>query len=77
MLLSSGREILPSDLPEKIAHYQGASPPPGSELVTLEEIEKRHISKVLAAESNLDRASEILGITKVTPWRKRKDYGLP
>lgn len=44
---------------------------------TLEEMEKTLISKVLSIEPNQERAAEILGITKVTLWRKRKQYDLP
>jgi NtrC-family two-component system response regulator AlgB len=75
VLLSAGRDANLSDLPERLV--TGAVPAPDDELVTLEALEKRHIERVLARESNLDRASEILGITKVTLWRKRKEYGLP
>ena len=75
-LLSEGREIQFSDLPEKLLR----KPPQASgqtKLVTLEEVEKRHILAVLDQEPNLDKAAEILGITKVTLWRRRKEYGLP
>jgi len=44
---------------------------------TLEEIEREHITAVLASEQNLEKAAEILGITTVTLWRKRKQYGIP
>ena len=37
--------------------------------------EKQHIKQVLAQEPNLERAADILGITSVTLWRKRKIYG--
>ncbi|MEO5971274.1 MAG: sigma-54 dependent transcriptional regulator [Bdellovibrionia bacterium] len=46
-------------------------------IYTLEEMEKAHVSKVLSLESNQEKAAEILGITTVTLWRKRKQYGLP
>ena len=45
-------------------------------LMSLEQVEKRHIKQVLERVKNLDRASEILGITTVTLWRKRKQYGI-
>lgn len=45
-------------------------------LESLEDIEKSHIKKVLERVRNLDKASEILGITTVTLWRKRKQYGI-
>ena len=43
---------------------------------TLAEIEREHIASVLASEEHFERAAEILGITTVTLWRKRKLYGL-
>lgn len=43
---------------------------------TLEEVERDHIAYVLQREQNLEKAAEILGITTVTLWRKRKQYGL-
>lgn len=43
---------------------------------TLENVEKEHIQRVLSTETNLEKAAEILGISTVTLWRKRKDYGL-
>jgi DNA-binding NtrC family response regulator len=77
LLLSSGREIQPGDLPEKIVRFQNRPVSPHDELYSLEEAEKRHILRVLESEPNLDKAAEILGITKVTLWRRRKEYGLP
>lgn len=47
------------------------------QMISLEEVERRHIKFVLEHEKNLDKAAETLGITSVTLWRKRKQYGLP
>lgn len=44
---------------------------------TLQALERSHIENVLAIAENQDQAAEILGITTVTLWRKRKEYGLP
>jgi NtrC-family two-component system response regulator AlgB len=41
---------------------------------SLEEIEREHILRVLAATPTLDEAAEILGIDASTLWRKRKKY---
>ena len=76
VLLTEGRSIEVSNLPEKILTVRSSNAN-AQPLCTLEEIEKRHILKVLEAERNLDLAAEILGITKVTLWRRRKEYGLP
>lgn len=75
-LLSLGREVKMTDLPDSLLHPRVTSISKDDPLLTLEEIERSHISKVLEIEDNLERAAEILGITKVTLWRKRKEYGL-
>jgi NtrC-family two-component system response regulator AlgB len=40
----------------------------------IEEIEREHILRVLAATATLDEAAEVLGIDASTLWRKRKKY---
>jgi transcriptional regulator with PAS, ATPase and Fis domain len=75
-VLNPEHEVSLSDLPEKIVHSKQLILGSPNVLFSLEESEKRHITAVLEAEPNLDKASEILGITKVTLWRRRKDYGL-
>jgi NtrC-family two-component system response regulator AlgB len=42
---------------------------------TLEEIEREHIQRVIAAAPTLDEAARILGIEPSTLWRKRKKQG--
>jgi NtrC-family two-component system response regulator AlgB len=42
--------------------------------VTLDAIEREHISRVMARTSTLDEAAAILGIDASTLWRKRKKY---
>jgi DNA-binding NtrC family response regulator len=76
-VMTQGLEIKLSDLPEKILLSKDLKNPLPSVLFSLEEAERKHILAVLEAEPNLDKASEILGITKVTLWRRRKEYGLP
>ncbi len=41
---------------------------------SLEEVEREHITSVIASSSNLDEASRILGVDTSTLWRKRKKY---
>ena len=51
--------------------------PEQMEMVTLEEQEKRYIECVLqATRGNKSKAAEILGIDRVSLWRKLKRYGL-
>lgn len=44
------------------------------ELVSLEELEKAHIKKVLQKTNDYKEAARILGIDLTTLWRKRKKY---
>jgi NtrC-family two-component system response regulator AlgB len=80
VLLSQGRAIQLDDLPNAVRSgnlSKNLTPTSGAELKKLDEIEREHIEKVLSVESNQERAAEILGITTVTLWRKRKQFGLP
>lgn len=74
-MLSKGREMRLSDLPETLLKPRGATKL-DSQLVSLGELEKRHVQDVLAKADNLEHAAAILGITTVTLWRKRKEFGL-
>ena len=75
VILSINREISLDDLPPSFLNDKPAdSFLPG--LVSLQELERQHIEKILSQENNLEKAAEILGITSVTLWRKRKEYGL-
>ena len=79
VVLSTDREFTLEDLPEAIR--KGPVPTAkrldSTALVSLDEVCRAHIEQVLAVEPNQERAAEILGITTVTLWRRRKEYGLP
>lgn len=77
VMLSQGREIVLSDLPESVLKATEAPAPGAHKLLSLEEIEKEHIQHVLSHTKSLEEASQVLGITTVTLWRKRKELGLP
>lgn len=81
VLLSKGREISVIDLPEAVqrpGHRMiGLGPLGNVEFRTLAELEREQIERVLDVEHNQERAAKILGITTVTLWRKRKEYGIP
>jgi NtrC-family two-component system response regulator AlgB len=67
-----------SDLPESIQRNDQMPPKDRPvELKTLEDVEREHIERILSFEQNQENAAKILGITTVTLWRKRKQYGLP
>src|SRR5258708_32758507 len=78
--LTRGESIASTDLPEKIRNYRtshvlvAATDP--SELVPLEEVEKRYILRVLeAVGGNKTLAAQVLGLDRKTLYRKRDRYG--
>ncbi len=47
------------------------------ELISIEELERRHITRVLAAcDGQKTKASAILGINRTTLWKKLRQYGV-
>jgi NtrC-family two-component system response regulator AlgB len=70
-ILLAGETVEVAHLPEEI---RGIDSPVSS--MSLEEIEKVHIKRVLLSARDYDEAAGILGIDPVTLWRKRKKYGL-
>jgi NtrC-family two-component system response regulator AlgB len=77
VLLCEKPEAGLDELPESLRQPAAAPLAPDGPLRSLEDVEREQIQRVLAVESNQERAAEILGITTVTLWRKRKLYGLP
>ena len=74
--LSDTDVIRPEHLPADIQHFSFESVDATS-LMSLEEMEKRHIARVLEL-TGYDRqmTSAILGLPRTTLWRKMKKYGL-
>jgi DNA-binding NtrC family response regulator len=79
MIFADGTELKIEHLPplEALAttgtNASGDGTPPG----TLEEAEKAHIERTLAAyDGNIQRAAEALAISRKSLWEKRKKYGL-
>jgi DNA-binding NtrC family response regulator len=78
--LASGDEITSEDLPERVRRGSGsqvlirADAP--DELVSLEEMERRYILRVMrAVEGNKKLAAQILGLDRSTLYRKLERYG--
>jgi len=67
--------IEPQAFPERIAESagRGARLEVGGD-VTVEDLERAHISAVVARSRTMDDAAKILGIDVSTLWRKRKRY---
>ncbi|MGQ0813997.1 MAG: sigma 54-interacting transcriptional regulator [Gemmatimonadota bacterium] len=79
VLLADGDTLLPCHLPPELVAPQPV--PEYSEsvlpLITLTELERRHIQKVLAVSGGqMNVAAEILGIHRNTLRRKLADYGI-
>ena len=72
--LAEGQRIEVRDLPPALGE-DNQNPP--DHLKSLEDLEKEHIARVLAAvQFRRDQAADILGITRSTLWRKIRKYGL-
>lgn len=72
VLLAQGGEIQLHHLPEQFQHLES----PSSALLSLEEVEREHIVKVLRMAKDLEEAAAILDIDPATLWRKRKKFQL-
>jgi two-component system, NtrC family, response regulator AlgB len=74
VILWPAQMIEPQAFPAHIsAHVRSKSPQLGGNF-TLDEIEREHITRVVAQSATLDDAAAILGIDASTLWRKRKKY---
>ncbi len=75
-----GRDVAVDDLPERMRMYRPGPTRPGTEPEveqTLDEVERRHILRVLAAHNgNKLAASHSLGIDRKTLYRKLLRYGV-
>ncbi|NDD90891.1 sigma-54-dependent Fis family transcriptional regulator [bacterium] len=85
VVMASSSVLFPEDFPglleassrKAIEPGSGASEPQASADTSLEDLEKQHILRVLREVNyNKSKASEILGIDRVTLYRKASRYGI-
>jgi len=78
VILCRGDTITMEHLPDRLLGRPtaGGNETPMSAL-SLEELERQHIERVLASSGTLEEAATRLGINPTTLWRKRKRYSLP
>ncbi len=77
VILADGTELQSQHLPRFTGAEIPAPASSGQELLQMAEIERRHILQVLkATEGHRGKASQILGISSASLWRKLKQYGL-
>jgi DNA-binding NtrC family response regulator len=77
--LATGRELLPAHLPEALGKLEVrvVRPAGAGGLPTLEAQEEQLVREALASTGgNRTRAAQILGIDRVSLWRKIKRYGI-
>jgi len=71
VIITQGSKIGLEDLPESIRTSPPVEVTPGA-MVTLDELERQHISKVLVTAESMEAAARTLGIDPATLYRKRK-----
>jgi len=79
VVLADGSVITPGHLPRRVQEVGAPEPDrePGGHLISLAEMEKRHIRDVLrSTRGRKGEAARILGIDRATLWRKMKRYGI-
>ena len=75
-VLMRGVAIAPDDLPDTLFHDSTERLAGIPAAASLDDVEREHISRVLAASATLEEAAETLGINVTTLWRKRRRYGI-
>lgn len=84
MIFADGSELTPDDLPEfGSLELEATDEPDAADAfrvprgLTLADAEKEYIRKTLGdCEGSIQRAAEVLGISRKNLWEKRKKYGL-
>jgi two-component system, NtrC family, response regulator AlgB len=75
VVLSQGSTITPSHLPDRLlSRPRNDAGDITLATLSLEELERRHIERVVADSRTLEEAATRLGVNATTLWRKRKRY---
>jgi NtrC-family two-component system response regulator AlgB len=76
-ILCKGTQVGPEHFPKSVVPAQpGNDTARAGEHITLDELEEKHIRRVLASTKTLEEAADVLGIDVATLWRRRKKYGI-
>jgi len=73
VILVQGEKIDVNDFPDNLRGAQPSGAAIGNR-VSLEELEREHILRIIEVASNMEEAAQILGIDPATLYRKRKRY---
>ncbi|HEY0255909.1 MAG TPA: sigma-54 dependent transcriptional regulator [Candidatus Methylacidiphilales bacterium] len=73
VILAPGDKIDVNDFPDNLRGSQPSGAMIGNR-VTLEELEREHILRIIEIAGSMDEAAQILGIDPATLYRKRKRY---
>ncbi len=76
VVLSRSDLITAEDLPDSVFREASEARSRAAHGATLDEVEREHITRVLAESATLEEAAAVLGVNPTTLWRKRKRYGL-
>ena len=73
VILAAGEKIDVNDFPDNLRGSQPSGAVIGNR-VSLEELEREHILRIIEIANNMEEAAQILGIDPATLYRKRKRY---
>jgi len=73
VILAPGEKIDVNDFPDSLRGAQPSGAIIGNR-ISLEELEREHILRIIEIASSMDEAAQILGIDPATLYRKRKRY---
>ncbi|HZR47236.1 MAG TPA: helix-turn-helix domain-containing protein, partial [Candidatus Manganitrophaceae bacterium] len=77
VVLTAGRVIVPEDLPLSIRSDAAGDALPPFPLMTLGELQRRYLIRLLREIPNRTELAKILGIDRRTLYRMARRYGLP